>query len=318
MIQGRRLVVKPIVNSSWGPEALASKNMSQGNKPWTNNQPMNPIQVPGRPPTIPPAPMGGGSFEPTNDCEIIVMSRALTTYAESIETRLKGLGMTVDLLFPNIEVGLGKVLSNISGRGCLYAILVTPLNEEHRSITVHILYGQPAEHRNMPIDDAISFIDKNFASYKEGQLNPSTGVKVVAHRHSDAIQQLLLALAENRKLTVLQYDTIINYLNVSFVKTKSVNSDVRLIYFFFQERRDVQIKEELGDAADKLIPARTLEEKLQEKILSILEKPTMKDTMKSIETETPEQVLTGGLEILTDLKVQRALDALLKSCITYK
>lgn len=80
----------------------------------------------------------------------------------------------------------------------------------------------------------------------------------------------------------------------------------------------MQIKEELGDAADKLIPARTLEEKLQEKILSILEKPTMKDTMKSIETETPEQVLTGGLEILTDLKVQRALDALLKSCITYK
>lgn len=156
----------------------------------------------------------------------------------------------------------------------------------------------------MPVDDAIMFIDKNFSSYRESLMVQAQGasssselVKVVVHRHSDAIQQLLRALAENRPLTVLQYDTIIQYL---------------------QERRDVQIKEELGDAAATMIPDKSEEQKLQEKILSILEKPTMADTMKSIEVETPDHVLANGLEILTDLKVQRALDSLLKSCIAFK
>lgn len=243
----------------------------------------------------------GASFEPTNDCEIIVMSRALTTYAESIETRLRILGLTVDLLFPNSEVPLGKVLSNISGRGCLYAILVTPLNEEHRSITVNILYGPAAaQHRNMPVDDAIKFIDSDFISYRNSL--PSKGgadgvVTIHAHRHSDAIQQLLQALAENRKLTVLQYDTIIQYL---------------------QERREIQIKDELGDAAATMMPEKTEEQKLQEKILTILEKPTMAENMASIEVEASSMVLANGLEILLDCKVQRALDSLLRSCVGFK
>lgn len=317
-VQGRRLVVKPAVNSSWGPGAVAQQQQqlnlaamqmdgpSNDNKfmPKVWNTGVGPMAAMNRlnmgPHMNNNSNNGQGSFEPTNDCEIIVLSRALTTYAESIESRLRSLGLTVDLLFPNSEVPLGKVLSNISGRGCLYAILVTPLNEEHRSITVNILYGQPAEHRNMPVDDAISFIDKNFANYREQQASQqlqAAGVKVIAHRHSDAIQQLLRALAENRTMTVLQYDTIIQYL---------------------QERRDVQIKEELGDAAAKMIPDKTEEEKLQEKIMSILDKPTMTNTMKSIEVEAPDMVLENGMEILLDLKVQRALDSLLKSCISFK
>lgn len=271
-----------------------------GNGGGSNNHNQNTNNhIPHRPTMHPihsnPTP-AGGSFEPTNDCEIIVMSRVLTTYAEAIETRLRGLGMSVDLLFPNSEVPLGKVLSNISERGCLYAILVTPLNEEHRSITVNILYGQPAEHRNMPVDDAIAFIDRNFISYRNSRPTAGT-VTVVAHRHSDAIQQLLLALAENRNLTVLQYDTIVQYL---------------------QERRAAQIKEELGDAAATMMPDKTEEQKLQEKIMSILDKPTMAENMKSIEVDASGTVLGNGMEILMDMKVQRALDALLKSCIAYK
>lgn len=78
-----------------------------------------------------------------NDCEIIVVSRALTEYAEFIESRLKHIGLIVDLLFPNEDVPIGKVLANISSRGCLYAILVMPQNEEHRSLTLNILHGIP-------------------------------------------------------------------------------------------------------------------------------------------------------------------------------
>ena len=49
----------------------------------------------------------------------------------------------VDLLFPNDDVPIGKVLANISSRGCLYAILVMPQNEEYRSLTLNILHGIP-------------------------------------------------------------------------------------------------------------------------------------------------------------------------------
>lgn len=148
-MNGRRLVIKPAVNSTWGPDAMQKQKEQQnelkprqpnvwntgagmsgnggGNNSHNNNNTNN--HIPHRPTMHPihsnPTP-AGGSFEPTNDCEIIVMSRVLTTYAEAIETRLRGLGMSVDLLFPNSEVPLGKVLSNISERGCLYAILVTP------------------------------------------------------------------------------------------------------------------------------------------------------------------------------------------------
>lgn len=49
----------------------------------------------------------------------------------------------MDLLFPNEDVPIGRVLANISSRGCLYAILVMPQNEEHRSLTLNILHGLP-------------------------------------------------------------------------------------------------------------------------------------------------------------------------------
>lgn len=38
---------------------------------------------------------------------------------------------------------MGRVLANISGRGTLFAIIVNMVNEEHRSLTLNILYGQP-------------------------------------------------------------------------------------------------------------------------------------------------------------------------------
>lgn len=298
VMDGRRITVRPAVNSSWSIDAY--KTVVVDEKPSFTPKIWNTGATSGNINQSNMTQNRQNSIEATNDCEIIVLSRVLTNYAESIENRLRQAGLTVDLLFPNSEVPLGKVLGNISSRGCLYAILVTPLNEEHRSITVNILYGQPAEHRNMPVDDAILFIQKNFNAYKSSS-NLSNGPAVIeslaGHRHTDAIQHLLRVLAENRTLTVLQYDTIIQYL---------------------QERREQQIKEELGDAAATMIPDKTEEQKLQEKILSILEKPSIAENMKSIEVDESAMTLTNGLEILMDSKVQRALDSLLNSCIGWK
>ncbi|XP_055707546.1 nuclear receptor coactivator 5 [Phlebotomus papatasi] len=256
-----------------------------------------------------------------NDCEIIVVSRALTVYAEAIEAHLKRLGLSVDLLYPNDDVPIGKVLGNISSRGCLYAVLVTPQNEEHRSITVNILYGQPAEHRNMPVEDAIKFIAENFREKMNRDAAASTTTSIptttqslpitpivsgsLKDKHPDSIQSLLLLLTENRMLTVLQYDKIIKYLT---------------------ERRELQMKVELGD--EDAIQERTEileaqkkqqeEQDLHQKILSILNKPSITgnsaaESKPPLAIDNPHRDST--IKLLQDPKVQKALDTVLKSTL---
>ncbi|XP_014610844.1 PREDICTED: nuclear receptor coactivator 5 isoform X2 [Polistes canadensis] len=189
-----------------------------------------------------------------NDCEIIVVNKALTEYAEAIEMRLKKVGLTVDLLFPNEDVLLSRVLGNIASRGCLYAVVVTPINQEHHSLTLNILHGLPQEHRNMPVEDAINLISRDFANYKAGGRSVPLNTPLTMERHPDAIQVLLNMLADNRQLTVLQYDRVIKYLEV---------------------KREEQVQVELGDAKD--LPATTTltvndpkQAELQSRILNIL------------------------------------------------
>lgn len=207
----------------------------------------------------------------SNDCEIIVVSRDLTSYAENIEARLKRNGLTVDLLFPNDDVPIGKVLSNIASRGSYYAILITPENEERNSITVNVLAGVPAEHRNMPTEDAITFICKDFedrlrAEQEKTKFRPMGGNSArtpsLQDKHPEPIQNMLNLLANNRQLTVLQYDRLIKYLG---------------------ERKELQIKYELGEDIDPSLTSRLLpgkskeqtEKELQKKIMDILNKPSI-------------------------------------------
>lgn len=237
-----------------------------------------------------------------NDCEIIVVSKMLTEFAEYIEHRLKSIGLTVDLLFPNEDVPIGRVLANISSRGCLYAILVMPINEEHRSLTLNILHGIPQEHRNMPVDDAIQLIARNFDTYVRGE--KSGGQSTVAigpaplanERHPEAIQILLNLLADNRQLTTLQYDRVIKYL---------------------QDRREFQYKQEVGEAADEANNP-TKEAELQNRIMNILNKtganpapPTLSTISPNIANSAPK----NSAPILNDPSVQKALDSLLQGNI---
>ena len=51
--------------------------------------------------------------------------------------RLQNMGLRVDLLFPNPEIPLAKVLGNIAMRGVMFAICVSPENEVHRKNNHH-------------------------------------------------------------------------------------------------------------------------------------------------------------------------------------
>lgn len=247
-----------------------------------------------------------------------------------MEARLKRLGLLVDLLFPNPEVPVGKVLANIASRGCLYAIVIAPDNLEMRSVTLNILYGQPAEHRNMPLDDAIEFMVKNFQQLMRGekvagdlddQKSQLATISLSTTRHPESMQYLINILAENRTLTVLQYDALSKYL---------------------LERREAQYKLELGDTRESIPsldpniqnmnPATTLsepdkEKELQKRIMDILNKPSIttlntesplskQNQPDSLEQRKVVPAKTEGVhdhqepQLLNDPKVQKALDSL--------
>ncbi|KAM3966353.1 nuclear receptor coactivator protein neosin [Aphomia sociella] len=217
-----------------------------------------------------------------NDCEIIVVSKALTEYAEYIEGRLKRLGIVVDLLFPMEDVPIGKVLGNIASRGCLYAILVMPLNQENRSLTLTILHGLPQEHRNIPLEDALQLISRNFQEVQRG--GPSG---------REAVYALLGQLADGRTLTVLQYDKVIEYL---------------------QERKEQQVKIELGEPLTPAPATTKTQVDLQQRILSILNDKKVVPQKDPPPVPTPPPVAPQGAQnkLLNDPTVRKALDSILK------
>lgn len=161
----------------------------------------------------------------------------------------------------------------------------------------------------MPFDDAIKFIYKDFC-------NKTKKVASNVNQHPDAIQTLFKTLADNRSLTVLQYEHIIKYLKV---------------------RQDVQRKAEIGeDAADinymdtlstmKLMtpalvqpqapaPVNTSHEDLQKKILEILnKKPLMQQLAKNAEVKSKPMTNTEKEELknrlLQDDKIKLAMASL--------
>ncbi|KAG6444769.1 uncharacterized protein LOC115440050 [Manduca sexta] len=216
-----------------------------------------------------------------NDCEIIVVSKSLTEYAEYIESRLKRLGIVVDLLFPMEDVPIGKVLGNIASRGCLYAILVMPQNQEHRSLTLTILHGLPQEHRNMPLEDALQLLSRNFQEVQRG--GPSG---------REAVYALLGQLADGRTLTVLQYDKVMEYL---------------------QERREQQVKIELGEPLNA--PASKTQVDLQQRILSILNDKKVTPAADTPRVPSPPPTQPTSNKLLNDPTVRKALDSILQKFV---
>lgn len=87
-----------------------------------------------------------------NDVEIIVTSKVgpMRQYSEQLENRIRAHGMAVDVLFPREDIPLRQVLMDLSERGTMFAIVLTPLNEEHRSVTLNILFGPQPEGKCRP------------------------------------------------------------------------------------------------------------------------------------------------------------------------
>ncbi|GBM92262.1 Nuclear receptor coactivator 5 [Araneus ventricosus] len=158
-------------------------------------------------------------FPKPNECEIIAVNKHQRAYAESVEARIKDLGILVDVLFLKDEALLTQTIDDIARRGSLYAMVISPQNETHGSVTVNILHGTPQEHRNMPLDDALKLVARNFHEHirlqrekmerERAERGPYIGT-VTADRE---MQVLLRMLADGRWISVSETDAVIRYLS---------------------------------------------------------------------------------------------------------
>ncbi|XP_066289905.1 nuclear receptor coactivator 5-like isoform X7 [Branchiostoma lanceolatum] len=154
------------------------------------------------------------------DCEIIVVQKAQRNYAEMVERRLRDLRLLTDLIFLNEQVTLAQALDDVSRRGVLYAVIVTSQHEMHRSVTLNILHGTPQEHRNMPLDDSMQLVARNFERYMQdlrerqaAERASSAGAPAAAAAENSAtIPQLLNLLADGRQVTTDEIGRVIEYL----------------------------------------------------------------------------------------------------------
>ena len=242
----------------------------------------------------PPAPMVYVG-EKVNDCEIVCVNKMNRHYAESIELRLKNLGMNIDVLFPNPEIPLGKILGNISSRGVMYAILVTPLNEEHRSLTLNVLQGQQQEHRNMPLDDAMSLIAKTFEATID--MKVKTGGSGPGDKHPEDIMAVLGFLTENRPLSVMEYDKIIKYL--------AQKREQMLRMEYGDNIPSTLATPPIGPPVDPAVKAK--QEELQNKIFGILDK------QKEINQPTGAGSSSVVPPPAINASLQKAIDSLIKT-----
>ena len=145
---------------------------------------------------------GAPAAEKPNDVEIICLNKTLRQFGENIESKLKSLGLAVDVLFPNPDIPIGSVLGNIASRGVGYAVCLAPDNLQHRSVTLNVLQGEQQEHRNMPLEDAVAFIAKQLPSPGE---SPST-------RLPGEVGRTLQFLLDSRPVSLLELDRVLRHL----------------------------------------------------------------------------------------------------------
>ncbi|XP_059468465.1 nuclear receptor coactivator 5-like [Neocloeon triangulifer] len=285
------------------------------NNPFNAPQQRFPPGPPGPAPAAPrPPPKVPNAAERTNDCEILIFDRAQTIYGETIEQKLKNLGLSADILFPNASIPVGRLLASIANKGTLYAINVYPINEVKESFTVNILQGDSEEHRNIPFEQGINVIMVNFDKYIQngGSRTAPALVPMVGSSgpsiHPDAIQTMTNLLLQNRPLTVMQYDAFIKYLD--HLKTK-------------------QAKLEIGDALSVTMEVakpdnNPAEDLLKNRIMSIMDKTLKKPPelpMSSALAAPPMMKMppmpqmpnlpASATPMLQDPNIQKALDALL-------
>ncbi|KAK3086625.1 hypothetical protein FSP39_021183 [Pinctada imbricata] len=271
---------------------------------------------------------------PPPDCEIVILNNTLRNYGEFVERKLKALTLVVTLSVITEDKTIPQVIEESSKKGCLFAIVINSQNETHQSLTVNILHGTPQEHRNMPVEDAMTLISRSFETYVQKEREkaappperaPPAPAPAAARTlppflpPTSDIAYLLNLLADNRQLTTEELDKVIIYLRER--RDKLYESEGR--------RPPAEAAGYSAVEHNKNDPAHLQQEQqeLQAKILSILNNPEKAGEPKAAgppgrpgmpmgNGAQPQAGGQGGMSSLINFdnpSVQKALDNLIQS-----
>lgn len=219
---------------------------------------------------------------PPPDVEIILLNNKLKGYGEFIDRKLATKSITTLVTVIPEERTIPQMIEEASKRGHLFAIVINSQNEVHQSLTLNILHGTPQEHRNMPIEDAITLVGRSFETYVQAArekattaaaapppergppaaLPPATRAPPPFVPPGPDISYLLNLLADNRQLTIEEIDKVIGYLR-----------ERREKLYETEGRRPPEAGYGVGDIRKEDNSLQQQQQELQAKILSILNGP---------------------------------------------
>ncbi|XP_013879060.1 nuclear receptor coactivator 5 [Austrofundulus limnaeus] len=162
------------------------------------------------------------------DCVVLSVTNKCLDYPKSLRQCLQERGLSVEMLYLQVESGLTRALQDVRADGSPLCILVEQKNIALSSCTVIIFSESLKIHRNMPKDQALDFVQ---AEYNRGLVKESPSKdpadiaaeasqllddfldreKIARHSVPSETRHLLMLLAEGVHLYSEELETISEY-----------------------------------------------------------------------------------------------------------
>ncbi|XP_077166236.1 uncharacterized protein LOC143823627 isoform X2 [Paroedura picta] len=163
-----------------------------------------------------------------SDCVIVSISKDQAEYSTAIGHRLQDHGLVVEMIYLTSESGLTRALQEVKNDGSPFCVLVEPSNVALCSCTVIMLHQSIKIHRNMPMEDALALIAKEFVKiFADREQQERTEISHKAADLADdylerglcesyhvplGIRHLLFLLSEGKHLFLEELNSISDYL----------------------------------------------------------------------------------------------------------
>ncbi|XP_052438886.1 nuclear receptor coactivator 5 [Carassius gibelio] len=170
---------------------------------------------------------GDGARQPA-DCVVLSVNNQNVDYPKSIGQCLQERGLSVEMLYLQVESGLTRALQDVRSDGSPLCILVEQTNVTLSSCTVIIFSESLKIHRNMPKEQALEFVlvefrrlsgsrqvlDPTEAAARAAELTEDYLERSKLERHTvpSATRHLLFLLAEGLHLYPEELNTLTEYL----------------------------------------------------------------------------------------------------------
>ncbi|XP_026569714.1 nuclear receptor coactivator 5-like isoform X2 [Pseudonaja textilis] len=178
--------------------------------------------------------------EKPSDCVIVSISKDQAEYSTVIGHRLQDHGLVVEMIYLTSESGLTRALQEVKNDGSPFCVLVEPSNVTLSSCTVIMLHQTIKIHRNMPMEDALALIAKEFEEiFAEHEQQQRTEISHKAADLADgflerelyesyhvplSIRHLLFLLSEGKHLYLEELNSISDYLKTRRNKLEETKS----------------------------------------------------------------------------------------------